>query len=198
MKKISAFTLVELLIAASIFVVVMLSIYSSFGAGVLGYKDINENIKIHQAARQILERINLDLRNSFGYSEVDSKFIGTKEELSFLALADAYSSDKIIQRYSFVSYNLENNKLMRLLRPSQEALKSDSKIEPEEIGRDLEALNFSYAKITTPERTLEWKESWQGEDLKTLPAAVKVELTLKGKIPQKFERVIYIPLGINA
>ena len=147
MKKLTGFTLVELLIAASIFVVVMVSIYSAFSAGMFGYKGIEENIKISQIARQILERINLDLRNSFAYSDSDAKFSGAKDSLSFLSLADNYNNNEITPTYAFISYKLEGDRLMRLRRVNQEALKETSEIEAEEIGADIEELVFSYADI---------------------------------------------------
>ncbi|MEK6714716.1 MAG: prepilin-type N-terminal cleavage/methylation domain-containing protein, partial [Candidatus Omnitrophota bacterium] len=186
------FTLVELLIATSIFVVVMVSIYSSFGAGMFGYKDIEENIKISQGARQILERMNLDLRNSFAYSESDSKFSGAKDSLSFLSLTDNYNNNEITPAYAFISYKLEGDRLMRLRRINQEALKETSGIEAEEITALIEELVFSYADIVASEHTLEWKDSF-GEAQKTLPAAVKVKLILKSKVKAEFERTIYIP-----
>lgn len=195
MKRSYGFTLVELLIAASIFVVVMVSIYSSFGAGMFGYNDIEENIRISQAARQILERINLDLRNSFAYSDSDSKFKGERLDISFLSVLDSFSKDEITQDYAFISYKLEGDKIMRLCRRNQEALKETSGIEAEEISALIEELVFSYADIVALEHTLEWKDSF-GEVQKTLPAAVKVKLILKSKVKEEFERTIYIPLAI--
>lgn len=195
MKRSYGFTLLELLIAASIFVVVMVSIYSAFGAGMFGYKDIEENIKISQGARQILERINLDLRNSFAYSDSDAKFKGERSDISFLSVLDSFSKNEITQDYAFISYKLEGDKLIRLCRKNQEALKETSGIEAEEIAALIEELVFSYAGIVALGHTLEWKDSF-GEAQKTLPAAVKVKLTLKSNVKEEFERTIYIPLAL--
>lgn len=195
MKRSYGFTLLELLIAASIFVVVMVSIYSAFGAGMFGYKDIEENIRVSQIARQILERINLDLRNSFAYSDSDSKFKGERSALSFLSVLDSFSKNEITQDYAFISYKLEGDKLIRLCRKNQEALKETSEIEAEEISALIEELVFSYADIVAAEHTLEWKDSF-GEAQKTLPATVKVKLILKSKMKEEFERTIYIPLAL--
>ena len=83
MRKTSAFTLVELLIALMIFSVVMVTIYSTFHNGIFGCRNIEEVMEIHQGARQVLERINLDLRNSFAYSATETKFAGAASEMSF-------------------------------------------------------------------------------------------------------------------
>lgn len=195
MKRSYGFTLLELLISAAIFVVAMVSIYSAFGAGMFGYKDIEENIRISQAARQILERMNLDLRNSFAYSDSDAKFKGERLDISFLSVLDSFSKDEITQDYAFISYKLEGDKLMRLCMKNQEALKETSEIGAEEIAAAIEELFFSYAEIVALGDTLEWKDSF-GEAQKTLPAAVKVKLTLKSKVKEEFERTIYIPLAL--
>lgn len=190
-----SFSLVELLIAASLFVVVMLSIYTSFGAGMFGYKDIEENIKISHAARQALERINLDLRNAFSYSQPEAKFSGTKVDISFLSLVDKFYNNAIIRDYAMISYRLEGDRLMRLCRPNQEALKETSEVEAEEIASGVEEISFVYGNIVASGQPLDWKESW-GDDPELLPAAVKIKLILKNKIAQEFERTVYIPLAI--
>ncbi|MDP1852600.1 MAG: prepilin-type N-terminal cleavage/methylation domain-containing protein [Candidatus Omnitrophota bacterium] len=194
-KSKKGFSLVELLVAVSLFAVVMLSIYTSFGAGMSGYKDIEENIEISQAARQVLERMNLDLRNAFSYSGAEAKFSGTKSDISFLSLVDKFYNNGITQDYAMISYRLEGDRLMRLCRRNQEALKETSETEAEEIASGVEEISFVYGNILAIGQPLEWKDSWGG-DPKVLPAAVKIKLILKNKIKQEFERTVYIPLAI--
>lgn len=194
MKPVKALTLIELLIASSIFVVVIVTIYSAFHSGIFGYRNIEETLDVYQAARSILERINLDLRNSFAYSEDETKFVGEKNKISFLTLVDTYRQDKIVQDFAFVFYKFEgDNKLLRLCRKNQEALKEDSEIQPEEMADNIEKLNFTYFYFDTADNKLKEKDSWDAS--KNLPVAVKVNLTIKAKIEQKFERTIYLPLA---
>ena len=197
MKKIlRAFTLVELLIASAIFLVVMLPIYSAFQSGIFGFRNIEETIDIYQTARQILERMNLDLRNSFAYSQDDAKFIGTKNEVSFLTLVDTFGEDTIVEDYAYVSYKLEENKLMRLCRKNKEALNDKSKIESDEMSSNIEKIDFSYGYIDLADQSLKFKDLWSGPDTPgeqgTLPVAIKVILTLKNKIKQDFQRTIFL------
>lgn len=189
-KNRSAITLVELLIASAIFSVVVLTIYSAFHAGVFGYRDIEGNIDASQSAQQILGRINLDLRNSFVYSQNESKFTGANDAISFLALADRFSEDKIIQDYGFISYQLEDKRLMRLCLKNQETLNNNLRSESEEMGSDIEELSFSYGYME--DQAIKWKDSW--DDKAALPLAVKVKLKIKNKIEQDFERTIFLPL----
>lgn len=200
-KNIRAFTLVELLIASSIFLVVMLTIYSAFHTGIFAYRNIDKTINTYQTARQVLERMNLDLRTSIVYSDQEAQFTGNKNEVSFLTLTDTFSKDTLAlaQDYAFVSYQLAGDKLMRLCRKNKECLNYKSKIEPEEMAFNIEELNFSYGYINAIDKSLKFKDSWAGQDAPgeeaQLPVAIKVKLSLKDKIRQDFERTIFLPLA---
>lgn len=184
-----AVTLIELLIASSIFAITAVTVYSAFNSGVFGSKNIEEAIGVYQGARQILERINLDLRNSFAYSDEETKFTGGPDALSFLTLTDSYKEDKIAQDYTFVAYAFTDNKLTRLHRKNKDALNDESETETEEMAQ-AEAVTFSYGFIEDSGGTLQWNDSW--DDPKALPVAVRIVLSLKNKIKQDFERTIYL------
>jgi len=192
MRRSQGFTLVELLIASSIFVVVMFTIYSAFNSGIFGYRNMEEVMDTYQAARQILERLNLDLRSSFIYSPEDVKFSGTNKQFSLLALVDVYEVNKVTQKYASISYALEGNKLERLCRTDQEALNKNSEIIPEEMADNAE-ISFSYLYLDHTDNSLKEKEVW--EEKLILPLAVKIDLTIKSKIEAHFERTVYLPLG---
>lgn len=191
-KNRSAFTLVELLIASAIFLVVVLTVYSAFYTGVFGYRDIEANIDTYQSARHILERINLDLRNSVAYSQNESKFTGTNEGISFFALVDTFTEGKIMQDYAFIAYNLEDKSIMRLCLSNKEALSNSPERGPEEIGSEIEELSFSYGYISATDQSIEWKDLW--DDPAALPVAVKLKLKIKDRIEQDFGRTIFLPL----
>lgn len=198
MKKFRAFTLIELLIASSIFVVLMASIYSAFHSGIFNYRNIEKTLDIYDAARSVLERMNLDLRNSFAYGSQDgnTKFTGTKNELSFLTLADTFSEDAIRTEFAFVSYKLEEDRLLRTFRKNQGALNEESEVQPEEMASNVD-VKFEYGYIPKGEKDLVFKESWPGQDnpeeQKALPEAIKVKLTLNKRTEQGFERTIFLP-----
>lgn len=194
MKKTKGLTLTELLIATAIFALVLLTVYASFHAGVLGFQNIEEAIGVSQSARQIFERINLDLRNYFVYKKADdSKFTGNPNDISFLTLVDNYSKDKIRQEFAFVSYKLEGDKLMRLCRLNAEALKEESAVLPEELSSGIKEITFKYGYEPTSgsESIVFDKDSWQNNP--ALPLAVKVILVFKNSAKDTFERTIFLP-----
>lgn len=199
-KSYAGFTLIELLIASAIFVVVMVSIYSAFHSGVFGYKRIEENIDTQQAVRQILERLDLDLRNSFVYSLNNAGFKGSKNNINFFSITDTYYKDGIVQNYTSISFNLENNKLMRLSRKNMESINEESEIKTQQMPAYLEDISFSYGYLEKDETLMQWKDSWGGpgcpeKEQKELPVAVKVKVTIKNKIQENFERTIFLPLS---
>jgi prepilin-type N-terminal cleavage/methylation domain-containing protein len=197
MKRASSFTLIELLIASSILVILMVTVYSGFRTGIFSYRNIEETLDATQAARQILERLNSDLRNSFAYSDNETGFAGTGKEVAFLTLVDTFKDDLPTRDYAFISYRMEGDKLMRVCRKDKEALNTRSEISPQEMASGLE-ITFTYFKPSSTDSSLEEKDSWNvgnsQEEKQKLPAAVKVKLTLKGKNRQEFERKIFLSL----
>jgi hypothetical protein len=189
-KADKALTLVELLIASTVFVLVMTTVYSAFHTGIFGFRDIEENLDIHQTARQVLERVDLDLRNMFPYSAEEAKFKGDKNSLSFLTLVDKFSSGKMSRNYAFVFFNLKEDKIMRLELLNKDSLKQEPEAEPEELASRIKELQFSYAVMEEDTQQLKWLDLW--EDAAALPAAVKVNIAIDSKTGQEFERTIYI------
>lgn len=195
----SAFSLVELLIASAIFVVVITAVYSAMHAGMFGYKNIEEHLDFYQAARQIIGRIDLDLRNTliFGDSNNYTGFSGDNSKISFFTLVDTFSSDSLKQDIAFVSYESKDNKLLRLYRKNSEAFNENSEIPPAQMMQGAE-IKFSYGFLPVGRQEIIFKDSWaldSDEEKKALPCAVKVSLTLKGQTEQIFTRAIYLPLA---
>lgn len=197
---VTGFTLVELLIASSIFLIIMMTIYSSFHAGIFGYKNIEGAVDVHQSARQFLERINLDIRNSFVFSEKQAKFFGNKEGINFLTIVDTYDGDRIIENYAFVAYQIEGDKLTRQCRRGKESLNDNSTIQFEEMALNAAALAFSYGYSVNGQEAIKWKDTWGAadgspEEQRILPIAVKIKLAVKNNVEYNFERTIFLPQG---
>jgi type II secretion system protein J len=188
MNKSRSFTLIELLIASSIFAVVMVALYAAFSSGVFGYRNIDERVSAYQQARQAMGRINRDIRNSYVYSSGDVKFGGTADKVSFMTLVDDYSLLEIVRNMAFVSYYLEGNTLMRLCRRGQESLKDTSQAKADEMSFDIDKLTFTY--IYEDNGALKEADAWDSS--KKLPVAVMVKLSLKKKSTYDFERTIYL------
>ncbi|MBF0485093.1 MAG: prepilin-type N-terminal cleavage/methylation domain-containing protein, partial [Candidatus Omnitrophica bacterium] len=188
-------TLVELLVASLILVVVMVTVYSSFQAGIFGARSISYSLELHQSARQALGHINTDLRNSFVYSRENTKFEGDKEHISFLSLTDEADENGQWQGYSHVLYKLNNDKLMRIIRKDKDSLDDNAEAQEDELLEGVQGLTFSYGVASSGTNIIEWKDQW--DDIKKLPLKIKVILTLKdGEAREVFARDIVHPLAV--
>ncbi|KPK97219.1 MAG: hypothetical protein AMJ95_10190 [Omnitrophica WOR_2 bacterium SM23_72] len=153
-------------------------------------------IMLFQAGRFILERMQLDLRNSFAYSKDQTRFLGLSDEISFLTLIDTFWQNTLIKEVALVSYSPQDDKLMRLCRRGKQALDEKSGVAPDEMAQGLQELNFEYGYIDPLDESLKFKDSWVLEsEQKTFPVAVRIKLVLRNKSVQEFVRTIYLPLA---
>lgn len=209
MRKINGLTLVELLIASSIFAIIMASIYSAFYGGFLGYRKMDASFEVYQSARTIFSRIESDLRNSFLYTQDDSKFHGSDANMDFFSIKDAFTKDDIFTDICKIKYEKSDNKIKRTYYRGLEALKDDAAVEPQILAPEIKEVSFEYAYFTgNPDKPYEWQASWPKckEQTAALPLAVKIKLSLnfpdKDKKsdakPVEFSRVVALPLSKSA
>ncbi len=203
MRKNRGFTLIELLIAALIFSIVILSIYSAFQTGILSYRKVDSAFEVYQAARIIFNRMESDLKNSFAYKTDNSGFQGANTSVDFFSVVDYYKEDKLNTDIYRIKYGwAEAEKILkRACYRGPDALKENMEQEAEELAPDIEKISFQYA-----DKPDDWQDSWpikKGEDdltqQKTLPLAVKIILSLTEKSGKEkateFTKVVSLPLS---
>lgn len=140
----SAFTLLELLIAAAIFSVILVSIYSAFQTGILAYRKADSASEIYQAARIALNRLESDLKNSFAYKTDNFQFEGRDNTMAFFTLSDTYKDGKEAIAVCRVKYEWDeaSKTLKRTPQIGLNALKTDSLQEGYELASNVEDLSF--------------------------------------------------------
>jgi len=207
MKNKNAFTLIELLIATAIFSVVALGIYSAFYTASLTYRRIDRDFGFYQSSRITLNRIEQDLRNSFGYLDNDSKFKGGAGELDFFAIRDSFEKNKKFTDVCRIKYSLANNILKRYLYKGLDALKGDTQVTAQDLAENVEEVSFKYAYQTGDNNSpYDWQDSWPfsqtSPQLGTLPIAVKIKLVMFQKEKKnsekklvEFIKVVTVPLS---
>lgn len=226
MKKnifIRGFTLVELLIAISIFSVIILSVYSAFHTGILSYYKIDSAFDVYQTARTILNRMELDLKNVFVYEQNDSGFKSDNQALDFYTILDSFDKDgKTYSDFAAIKYELSGGFNIELTSPGtlkrtyykgEDALKkdvTDVNGESDDLTSDVRELSFQYAYSTgNTDKPYDWQGSWPSTDLtkpagqeRKLPLTIKIKLVLIEKDRQKneignieFTKTIYLALG---
>ena len=195
MNKYSGFTLVELLIASSISIAILFTLYISFNAGVFGYRRIRDALNTSVTATRVLSRLNLDLRNSFPFSPAEARLEGNSEEVSFFTLTDTVRQNMTTQDYAHVLYGLEEGRLLRTCRRNQDSISNITETRAQVLAANLTGVSFSYGVFNPEDKTLQWQDTWNQSS--GLPASVKVVLTINddGEGKDNFERTIFLPLA---
>jgi len=200
MKNKKGFTLIELLIVIAIFSLLILSIYSAFRTGLLSQEKIDTATNLYQKARLSLSLIEIELKNSFVYAKLDSRFIGTSESMEFFSIPDAYDKEgRIFSNIGYVRYEILDNFLIRKAFEGALALKPNPEDKGKQFLSGVEDFSLQFAAASTaPNRIYEWQDLWPKDgDLdqkKQLPIAVKIKLVLKQKDNSLVEFNKVIPL----
>jgi len=193
-RKQRAFTLVELLIVSGIFAVIMSALFLSFRSGIKAYSEIQDKLKSNQETRRFLQRIILDLRNSFAWQSEKTYFSGGKGNISFLTIVDSYSAGSKSTEFAFVAYERqENGVITRLCRRGKDSLNLASDTRADELLSQVKELRLSYGYTMENEKTLNWKETWSDANL--MPEAIKIGLVFSDKRDAIFEQTVYLPIS---
>lgn len=165
------FTLIEMMVATSVLVLVVIASYNTYRAGIGAWQRGEEGIDSLYGARLVQEMIVRDLRGAFlpplDLSDPSNPkspkitFIGRPTEMEFVTssnspnlLSEAKESDLIRVRYSF----------------SQGELKRDSGESGITLATGMKEITFSYHNGRT------WQEFWDQDEI--LPKGVRIEIEL--------------------
>lgn len=205
--KTVAFTLVELLIAASLFSVIILSLYAVFHAGVLSYKKVNLSSDRLKEIQLFFNAFEFDLRNVFIYSSEDSGFSGDRQSCCFFTLLNSYDNQAHrVCDICFVGYKADGPVLKASFCKGLSALQNDECRQETMLSFPQGEIVFSYAfALSEDTQTYLWQDSWPATEdgaqkAKTLPLAVQVELNLskedKNVGSLAIQRIIALPLRV--
>lgn len=181
----SAFSLVELLIAVSIFSVVSIAIYSTFSSGASVLRRVKNIDLAQQRVLLKTERLIRELREQPKYKK--QLFLGNKTKISFPGNLD-YLPCRLT--YYFDSSSLC---LMRVADKLSDIIAIDGKIDPEFKSKPevfltkIKEVKFSYLFLDLVKNEYNWKEEWPQEDL---PFAVKLVIVSESR---EYETTVFLP-----
>jgi prepilin-type N-terminal cleavage/methylation domain-containing protein len=182
----AAFTLVELLIAVSIFSVVSIAIYSTFNSGITVFRRVKNIDFTRQRILLKGERLARELRQQ----QLNRKplFIGAKARISFASLSD-YAPCRVTYYFD----NL-NNSLMRAVESMPEIITSTGAIDPDIKAKDKSAflknvkeVQFAYLFLDLQKNEYVWLEEWPYE---YLPIAVNITIVDE---EEKYVKTVFLP-----
>ena len=197
----AGFTFIELMLAASIFAIVALAIYSTFGSGISVWKKTEKTQNLYQDIRLVLNKMAYDLENAVLYSEPEeeeelSNFAGERNEISFFTIVDVFQKLPTHQQLRRIAYSLDESTRM-LLRQEltyPESVQEAYEKEPEEIAAHISNLTFFYYyENKDDEPPYEWMDSW--DPAQGIPQGVKIELEVEAEEELIFTKYVFIPTG---
>jgi type II secretion system protein J len=212
--KIKGFTLLELLLAVTIFSVIAVVLIASFNAGIKILRRSEVAMRHHQALRFALDEVALDLRNALltelpedsGGAETEDEeegpvnyFKGKRTEFEFITLKDVYRDDGPAREVCKARYYLKEGGQSAFMRSI--SLQSSGYSEGENGGETLltgmiSGMEVAYSYEPADEDgPPEWYDYWELSE--AIPAGIKIKFKLKGLGPLKeFTKTIFIETGV--
>lgn len=215
MNKKQNFTLIELLIAISLFATIMVALYSALSVGIIAWKRGDKGSTRDQTARVVLNSIASDIKNCVYFSYI--QFVGKTNEIYFpitsiVTDADKKSKGTFDTNIFKITYSLDRRSYRdshkTLMRKKETFLQSlePSRVKPKEFAPGVVKLSFHYSFAVPEEDQIlddtlppfTWEDEW---DVKNkIPMGVKIKLVLGDKDDPKnknltFEKIVFLPQG---
>ena len=184
------FTLIEILVAAAILIIIVLSALAIFRTASSSWQKGQIRTQRYQAARFILERMSKEAASIIPPSLAGPYCQGTAESLYFVC---AFKDDR--GSLAEVGYRLENSAqgLMRVFESAPD-YNYNTFEEEELLSENVSRLNFEYFDGRL------WQYDWdsrpEGAQAQTLPKAIKISFELQDPDSLKtesFSSVVTLP-----
>jgi type II secretion system protein J len=192
-------SLLELMLAISIFAIVVVGIYSTFGAGLSVWRKTQKAQNLYQDIRLFLNKIEQDLENAVLYSDSEKSeyfnFEGEENKMSFFSLVHTFQTIPHHPELRRITYSFDESTrtLQRLEQAFVHSTQEGESQEAEQIVAQIYNLNFFYCYIDEDAiPPYKWMNIWNsGQDI---PQGVKIELKVGAeKLP--FTKYVFIPTG---
>lgn len=196
------FTLIELMISASILGLIGLAVLTTFGSGFHVYERVQVFGGLQAEVLLSLEEMERDLSNTLPYSGIAFKGEGKKlvfpiavEEIK--TSEDEEEQDIVGASLGQITYYLKDDNgqkvLMRTLKNYSAATSLNSLSDDQDSAlTNVKDLAFSYYASSEEKGFSGWKDAWTAGG--SVPAAVKIELTYEDRGSEiKLVRTVFIP-----
>lgn len=194
MKKVNlkdnCFTLMELLLAITLFSIIAVAIYSSLAVGIKVHRRGSRIGGGYGDLRLFFNRISQDLRTAVHINNI--YLVEESQKIYFFSIQSTSGGIKELYK---ITYTWEMEKdyfaLLRLKETYIDSLQ-DTHPKGDEILDRISQLSFDYGylkKGMSGEEEFQWKEDWKQE---AMPKMVRLGLEYGG---EKFSKIIYCPSG---
>jgi len=200
-NKVGGFTLVEVLIACSIFAISLTVVYMTMRTSIHAYQKTQSELELYQDANNILDKVSLELRNCYS-AELDKdsgegRFLADNHNLYFFTLVNSYSKGVPINVIERINYKFMGGKLFKIIKKDEYAFsEQEPALEDSLINAKDVTFQYLYFVKKTGGDSYEWKDAWL--DNKMIPKGVKVKFELidpEDNSVVHIEREIYVAQG---
>ena len=201
-----AFTIIELLLAASIMSMISLAVLSTFGAGLQTFERVQSFGGFQADVLVFLEGLERDVRNTFAFSPI--KFQGDSQGMSFAAVGTKLDEEgnefTVLEERS---YDFDSSQKV-LISKEEDFAPTVSSATSSFVGesvrtqritpiKTVEFQYYSYSKVIKDgEEKIEsgWQGPWTDEE--NIPRGIKIILTFDdGGEEVSLARTVFIPSG---
>ena len=205
------FTLIEILLAVTLFAIVTSAAYGIFSLGIQIWKRTQGRSPVERKAILAVEKMGRDIRTTLKTKKPESfvlgsklpEFKGTNAEFNLPALisrVDSKGQTRVQYGEVFYQWNSKTKELCRGTQgPSDSYL--DSKPDCKTVAKEIEKLKFQYWLYSKTGSSLAWYDEWTFER-NDLPRAVQIafEITpkLKGErtgVRRQYRQTYLIPVA---
>jgi general secretion pathway protein J len=197
------FTLVELLVAASIALVLITLLYQVFGATLRTTEIVDQEAEIFRIAQIGFSIMGDELRSTYWSKDLPYTFFsGTKDSLRYTSLSrhrygEGVEGSDLATLYYFLetdSFDPGESLTYRLMHEEETNVLSFSSksLQRSEIGEGVETFELSYFGDRS------WVDSWDTSVQGKLPEAVEIRLTYRGQGGKLFPFLTRIAIPISS
>lgn len=204
--KSNGLTLIELLLALTIFAIVAVAIYAVFSTGIISWRKGESAISLFREIRLGFDMISREIRNQTSYN--GSKLIGQADELYFTSLIPFPEEGKReYYRLARIRYFLEDEGEDKVtlwrerewtpsLEGAMEGTEGSSEIDKMRLFQHIKSFDFQYGRKEMEEEKiiLNWQTDWEDKEKALLAIKINLELKINGE-SKNLNKVIYLPQG---
>jgi len=195
------FTLIELMVAASIIGLIGLTILTTFGSGFHVYERVQTFGGVQADVLLSLEEIEKNLKNLFPFSTIG--FEGDAQSIAFPTIIETIETvdaeEVVTSSVGKIAYYLDDagDDTKALMSGWKDYSQAVAKIGAAESRKDtlalIENIGFSYFLFDEENQTYSWTNSWDTQE-ENLPRGVKIEVTFQdGDRNVQLVRTVFIP-----
>ncbi|OGG51572.1 MAG: hypothetical protein A3F84_06415 [Candidatus Handelsmanbacteria bacterium RIFCSPLOWO2_12_FULL_64_10] len=181
----AGFTLVELLMAVTIFAIVAAGVYQALSTGLSARRRGEDALERHRRAQMALDRVADDLRNMVSYGP--EPFRGEADGLRFPALLAGPGAFEAGLEVCLIAYAVTEEGVVRTVRSIGGGASSRDELLPPSWEVGFQYLR-THAEGGEEEWTTEWENAWG------IPEAVQITLKQADR-PAVFTRTVGLPWG---